>query len=89
MKFDIKRLPLAVSITAGILYIIDTVIMLVMPEYALRLASALMHGIRLAQLEAQIHITAGNFVVGLVQVLVYAYVAALIFVYVNNSLERA
>ena len=77
MKLAKNKFALAAAGTLGIVYIICAVVVAIAPAFALKLFGWLLHLVSADQFTARV--TAIGFVIGLIQILVYSYIAALIF----------
>ena len=88
MKLDIKKFSLAVAVTMGAIYIICLVFVLLFPSVALQLLGWLVHLVNVDKFAGDVQITFLGFVLGLVQVLVYTYLAALLGAWLHNKFMK-
>lgn len=85
MKLDVKKFSLAASLTLGAIYIVCIVIILLFPAFALQLLGWLLHLVNVDKFLGGVQITFGAAVLGLVQVLIYAFLAALLGAWLHNK----
>lgn len=71
--------PLAGAITAGILYSLSTAFWYFSPQQALKLHAQLMHLDNLDFLAPLVHVTAANYISGLLQVMAWTFLALWVF----------
>mgnify|MGYP001589929270 CR=1 FL=1 len=88
MKLDIKKFSLAAAVTMGAIYIICLVFVLLFPSVALQLLGWLVHLVNVDKFAGDVQITFLGFVLGLVQVLVYTYLAALLGAWLHNKFMK-
>src|SRR3989338_8044969 len=75
MRLDINKFALAAAGTMGIIYIVCAIFVALLPDFASTLMSWLTHLVNIEPRE----ITLPGLIGGIVQVLIYTYVGALIF----------
>ncbi|MBI4144674.1 hypothetical protein HY493_00515 [Candidatus Woesearchaeota archaeon] len=78
----------ALAITSGIVYAICAAFVGLWPTTAMRFFDDWFHGINLSAIAATPSITVGNFFRGLVEIMVFAYVVGVIFVWTYRACER-
>jgi len=82
MKLDIQKFSLAAALTMGVIYAVCAIFVALWPDFALQLFGWLAHLVNVA---GDVQITAIGFIFGLLQILVYTYVGALIFGWLHNK----
>ncbi|MBI4128232.1 MAG: hypothetical protein HY459_04135 [Parcubacteria group bacterium] len=85
MKFDTTKLSLAAAVTTGILYVVCAVVVAIAPRFALALFGNLLHMVNLGSVMT-VKLSFGGFLIGLVQIFIYSYVAFWIFGSTYNRL---
>ena len=80
-KLDTNKFSLAAAITMGIIYFVCAVFVILWPDFAIQLLGWLVH---LVNLNADVQITFTGFIFGLIQVLIYTYIGALVFAWLHN-----
>lgn len=85
MKFETNKFAMAAAATLGAVYTVCAAIVLVAPGAAATLLGWVFHIVNLETIIAATTITLGGFVLGLVQILAYAYIIAFVFAYFYNS----
>jgi len=84
-KLNANKFSLAAAATMGIIYLICAVFVFLWPDFALQLFGWLVHLVNVDKFTGDVNVTIFGFVLGLVQVLVYTYIGALIFVWLHNK----
>lgn len=79
---------LALGITAGIAYTLCAVAVAFWPVQFVRFFNSWFHGIDLSKIMAAAQITIGNFVVGLVGIMVVAYLTGAFYAWMYNKCVR-
>ena len=77
MKLASLKFALAAMITLGIIYVVCAAVVAIAPDFALSLFGWLVHLVNVDQF--MMEITAGSVLIGLVQILLYTFVAAWLF----------
>lgn len=85
MQLDIKRFALAATITMGIVYAVCAIFVAIAPQAAMTLLGWLMHLVNVDKFAGDVAITAAGFVGGLVQILIYTYIAGWLFAWIHNK----
>ncbi|KKS19048.1 MAG: hypothetical protein UU76_C0007G0010 [Parcubacteria group bacterium GW2011_GWC1_41_7] len=80
-----KAAAKAGAYTAGIAYIFCALVVLMAPQVAMTLTEWLMHIVNVDVLLQNIQMTTIGFIAGLVQVMIYTYVAFWIFAVIYNK----
>lgn len=88
MKLDVQKFSLAAALTMGIVYVICVVFVALWPEFALQLFGWLVHLVNVDKFAGNVQITALGFIFGLLQILIYTYIGALIFAWMHNKFLR-
>lgn len=86
MPLNPKKVALALTQTAGIVYIVCAALVAVAPKIAWQLAGWLSHVTNLEILGR--NLTFGGFLIGLAQVLIYAYLSGWLFAKMYNRAIR-
>lgn len=76
---------LALSLTAGIVYVICTAAIALWPVGSLKFMSAWFHGIDLMKIATPFSISLGAVVLGLVEVLIVAYLIGVLYAWLYNK----
>ncbi len=82
-----KVVSLSLAATSGILYLACALLFAVAPQAMLNLANSLFHGLDITQI-AKASMTFGGVLAGLIQALVYAWIAGWLFAIVYNTLLK-
>ena len=85
MKLDTNKFSLAAAITIGFIYILCVIFVALWPDFALQLFGWLVHLVNVDKFAGDVQITAIGLVFGLLQILVYTYLGALIFAWLHNK----
>ena len=85
-KLDVKRTALSLAIVSAILYIACVLLIVIAPDFTMRLFSNLFHGIDITQI-ANKSISFGSTLFGLVEIIVYALIAGGLFAWIYNKLK--
>jgi len=86
MSLEPKKVSLALAQTAGIIYIVCAALVAVAPKVAWQLAGWLSHMTNLEVLGR--NLTVSGFLIGLAQVLIYAYLSGWLFAKMYNRAVR-
>ncbi|MBI2640340.1 MAG: hypothetical protein HYW91_00425 [Candidatus Sungbacteria bacterium] len=88
MELNKNKFSLAAAATMGVVYVVCAVFVWLWPDFALKLFGWLVHLVNVDKFAGDVAITATGFVVGLVQILVYAYVGAYVFAWLHNRFMK-
>jgi len=88
MELDKNKFSLAAAGTMGIVYVVCAVFIKLAPDFALQLFGWLVHLVNVDKFAGDVAITAVGLIIGLVQILVYAYIGAWIFAWLHNKFLR-
>lgn len=89
MKFNTKALALAAAATTGLAYVICAVFVALFPALSVKILGAMLHLLNLEQLLGEANVTLGGFLVGLLPLVLYAYLGAWLFGWVYNRVAKA
>ncbi|KKU51044.1 MAG: hypothetical protein A3F26_03595 [Candidatus Ryanbacteria bacterium RIFCSPHIGHO2_12_FULL_47_12b] len=89
MQLNTKSFALATATTMGIMYVLCVLVVAVAPDFALQLLGWVAHIVNVEKFTENMALTAGGIVVGLVEVVVYAFVASWILAELYNRFSRA
>lgn len=84
MEIKKGKLALASAATFGTAYLVCAAVVLVAPDFALKLFGWLFHLVNLEQFTGGVEVTIGSLIGGLVEVVVYAYLVAWLFAWFYN-----
>ncbi|MBS3174414.1 hypothetical protein J4440_00875 [Candidatus Woesearchaeota archaeon] len=84
-KLDVNKFSLATAATMGIIYIVCALFVALWPNFALQLFGWLIHLVNVDKFAGDVQITFVGVIIGLLQILVYTYVSALIFALLHNK----
>ena len=84
-KLNANKFSLAVALTMGIIYVVCAVFVTLWPDFSLQLFGWLVHLVNVDKFAGDVQITALEFIIGLVQALVYAYIGAWVFAWLHNK----
>jgi len=85
-KLNIKRTALSLAIVAAVLYIACALLIVIAPDFTIGLFSNLFHGIDITKI-ADMSISLGSTIIGLVEIIIYALIAGGLFAWVYNKLR--
>lgn len=88
MSLDKNKFSLAAAATMGIAYVACGIAVVLAPEAALKFWGWMFHMVNLEEFLGNVGVTPAGFVIGLIETLVYTYVAAWIFVWIYNRLVK-
>lgn len=88
MKVHAQKLAQAAAATAAISYGICALVMSIWPVRTLQLTADLMHRTTLADVLPTFQVTPYNFLSGLIQIVVYSYLIALLFGTLYNRAQK-
>jgi len=89
MELDKNKFSLAAAVTMGVVYVVCAVFVWLWPDFALQLFGWLVHLVNVEKFAGDVAITTTGLIVGLVQILVYAYVGAYIFAWLHNRFMKS
>jgi len=78
----------ALSVTSGIVYTVCAVFVKLWPSQSIRFFSDWFHGIDLTRIAVIPQITVGNFLRGLIEVLIFAYLAGALYAWLYQKCEE-
>ena len=84
-KLNSQKFALAGAVTMGAIYIVCVIFVTLWPDFALQLFGWLVHLVNVDKFAGDVQITALGFIFGLLQVLIYTYIGALIFGWLHNK----
>lgn len=84
MTLNKSKFAWAAAQTMGIVYVVCAIFVALAPGFALKLFGWLIHLVNVDKFAGDVRMTLGGFVVGLIQILVYAYVGGLLFAWLHN-----
>ncbi|MBI2056660.1 hypothetical protein HYT91_00190 [Candidatus Pacearchaeota archaeon] len=84
-KLNTQKFSLAASGTMGIVYIFCIIFVALWPNFALQLLGWLVHLVNVDKFAGDVQITLAGGIFGLIQVLIYTYVGALLFGWLHNK----
>ncbi|MBI5400609.1 MAG: hypothetical protein HZB12_00620 [Candidatus Yonathbacteria bacterium] len=84
MELKKHSFALAMSVTFGIMYIICAVFTALSPELALKLLGWVVHIVNVDKFAGGVAVTWGGVAMGLLEIVVYGYVAAYLFASLYN-----
>lgn len=84
MQLNATKLANAVTLTALVLYAACTLFVAVAPDAAMAIAAGMTHVPGLGSALGRVEVTLGGFLLGLIPLLVYAYVGAYLVAAVYN-----
>ena len=88
MKLNTQKFSLAAALTMGAIYVVCLVLVLLWPDFTLQLLGWLVHIVNVDKFAGDVQITFVGFVFGLLQVLVYTYLVALLGAWLHNKFLR-
>jgi len=88
MQFNAQKLASAAALTSGVMYLVCVVVAVAWPEVALKLVGWLAHIVNIEKFAGDVAVTAGGVAIGLLEVMVYGYIAAWIFASIYNRLLK-
>lgn len=84
MELQKNKFAMAGAGVMGIVYVVCAIFVALWPDFAMRLFGWLVHLVNVDKFAGDVAITAGGFIIGLVQILVYTYVVAWLFAWLHN-----
>ena len=84
-KLNANRVGFALASVMGILSIVCTLLLVLIPGFTLNFFSNIFHGIDITQI-AKTSVTFGEFLIGLIEVLIGSYLIGWVFAKIYNKL---
>ena len=84
-KINIRGFAKAVACIIGLVYVVCAIFVTLWPDLALRLFGWLVHLVNIDKFAGDVNITAGGFIAGLVQIVIYSYVIAWLIAWLHNK----
>lgn len=88
MELNKQKFALAGGTAMGIIYVVCAAFVSLWPEFSLQLFGWLVHLVNVEKFAGDVAITAGGFIAGLLQAIVYTYIGALIFAWLHNKFVK-
>lgn len=85
MQLDKTKFALAAAGTLGVIYIVCAILVLIAPDFALRLLGWLTHIVNVDKFAGDVTITPLGLLIGLLQVALYTFVVAWLFAFLHNK----
>jgi len=89
MQLNTKSFALATATTMGIMYLLCVLLVVAAPDFAFQLLGWVAHIVNVEKFAGEVSLTAGGVLVGLVEIVVYAFVASWILAELYNRFSRA
>lgn len=89
MTLNANKFSLAAAMTMGITYVICAVFTALVPDIALKFLGWMMHIVNVEKFAGGVEVTIGGFLLGLLPILFYSYLAAYVFARLYNKLVQA
>lgn len=86
MKFNVQQLAISAALTMGVAYLVCALVVGLWPDVVLKLMQSLFHLVNLQTVFGTMNITFTGFFSGLVQAMLYPYLAILGFGWFYNFL---
>ena len=83
-----SKFSLAAMLTVAILYVACAVLVAVLPDLSLKLLGWVAHIVNVEKFAGQVNVTASGLIAGLLEVMIYSYVASWIFVGLYNRFNK-
>lgn len=83
-----SKFSLAAMLTVAILYIACAVLVAILPDFSLKLLGWVAHIVNVEKFAGEVDVTAGGLIVGLLEVMIYTYVASWIFAGLYNRFSK-
>lgn len=84
-KIDAGGFAKAAASIMGLVYIVCAIFVALWPDFALRLFGWLVHLVNVDKFAGDVAITFGGFIIGLIQVVIYSYIVALLVAWLHNK----
>lgn len=88
MELNKNKFALAASGTVGILYIVCAGLVAIAPGFVLKLLGGVAHLVNVDKFAGDVQITLTSVGMGLIQIIVYSYIAAFLFSWIYNKLVK-
>lgn len=88
MELNKNKFASAAALAMGAIYVICGVFVLLWPEFALQLFGWLVHLVNVDKFAGGVNVTAVGFAIGLLQVIIYTYIAAYLFAWLHNKFVK-
>lgn len=88
MMLDKNRFSLAAGGVMGIIYIVCAVFVLLWPDFSLQLFGWLVHLVNVEKFAGDVAVTPTGFAAGLLQSVVYTFIAAWLFAWLHNRFMK-
>src|SRR3989338_8782112 len=88
-KINAGGLAKAAAGIMGLVYVVCAIFVALWPDFALQLLGWLVHLVNVDKFAGDVQITAGGFVAGLIQVIVYSYIVAWLVAWMHNKFCKA
>jgi len=85
-KLNAKKVGISLAVVSAILYIACALLVAIAPEFTTNLFSNIFHGIDITQIITT-SISFGSIVIGLIEIIIYAYIAGALFAWVYNKVK--
>ncbi|MDP1695975.1 MAG: DUF5676 family membrane protein [archaeon] len=79
-----RKIAIALSTTAGILYILCAALFVIAPNFFLNIVKDIFHGIDITQI-AQSSVSFSSTVIGFIEIIIYSLIASWLFVWAYNE----
>ncbi len=89
MQLNATKLANAAAITTLILYVVCTLFVAVAPQLSMTILTGAMHLPSAADALGEVNVTLGGFLLGLIPLVIYAYVGAYLIVTLYNRSMKA
>ena len=84
MQLDKNAFSLAAACVMGVVYIVCAAFVMLFPELSLQLFGWMVHLVNVDKFAGDVAITLGGFIIGFLQVVVYTFIGAYLFVWLHN-----
>lgn len=81
---DANKFAKAGALTAGILYVVCAIAVWLLPDFSLQLLGWVAHLVNVDKFAGDVQVTLGGVLLGLIQILVYAYISFWLFAKIHN-----
>lgn len=88
MQLNVKSFALATASTMGIMYLVCVLVVAAAPDFAFQLLGWVAHIVNVEKFAGDVSLTTGGVFVGLVEIVVYAFVASWILAALYNRFSR-
>ena len=87
-KLDTSAFAMAAAWAVGVFYFICAIFVALWHDLALKLVGWVWHLLNIGEIAGDVQVTFGSFLVGLVQVVIYSYIAAWFFAWLYNKFSK-